>query len=70
MCDEITEEKKLPQKKVPRKSTSTNLYILLDFLLVTMALLKAVIIYCLILSKTKTSAVGLNHKQQINKRLY
>ena len=66
----LQKKKNCPKKKVPRKSTSTNLYILLDFLLVTMALLKAVIIYCLILSKTKTSAVGLNHKQQINKRLY
>ena len=51
MCDEIIKE----TKTIPTKSTSTNFYILLAFLLSTISLLIAVSIYCyLIKYKNKT----------------
>ena len=51
MCDEIIKE----TKAIPTKSTSTNFYILLAFLLSTISLLIAVSIYCyLIKYKNKT----------------
>ena len=47
MHDEIIEETKtVPTKVVLTKCTSTNFYFLLAFLLVTIALLIAVSIYC------------------------
>ena len=46
-CDEIIETAKyVPTKIVLTNSTSTNFYILLTFLLVTISLLIAVSIYC------------------------
>ena len=51
MCDEIIKE----TKTIPTKSTSTNFYILLAFLLSTISLLIAVSVYCyLIKYKNKT----------------
>ena len=51
LCDEIIKE----TKTIPTKSTSTNFYILLAFLLSTISLLIAVSIYCyLIKYKNKT----------------
>ena len=51
-CDEITDttksnlRKSTSTKTVPTKNTLKNFYILLAFLLIVLALLKAVSIYC------------------------
>ena len=42
----IDTTKTVPRKTVPTKSTSINFYILLNFLLITIALLIAVSFYC------------------------
>ena len=47
ICDEIIDTKKTVQtKSLATKSTSTNFYVLLPFLLITVALLIAVSICC------------------------
>ena len=47
MYNEITElAKTVPTKTLPTKSTSTNIHILLAFLLITISLFIAVSIYC------------------------
>ena len=74
-CHEIMGRRKtiltktVPAKNILTKSNSKNFYILLAFLLITIALLIAVSIYCyLILSKTKFIAT-LRHKQKTFKKI-
>ena len=64
----IDPTKTVPRKTVPIQSTSTNFYILLAFLLITIALLTAVTIYCYVISsKTKIYIATLHHKQLIKR---
>ena len=63
-CEEIIEATKI----VPTKSISTNFYILLIFLLITIALLIAVSIYCyLIIYRSKNN--DLLPYREINNKL-